>query len=225
MSDFAKYRTIKELSLEYNVPGKIIYDFILRYDIKRVVARGVWLKYLKNVCPEIEKCTAKLILVDKKHLSKVLKEKPLMKKKKDKNKELSINFTLEEKLDLLLSKIEEIKSEIKEQNTISQKKEMTIGDIKFEKDQILKLTKALRIYGRKQINLYKKLEELTGEDLHKRSRLEEQICFTKGYSKSVTKRNSLMINIILEDDKLRKTYLDILYKEEKRIMKENLLIA
>ena len=102
---------------------------------------------------------------------------------------------------------------------------MTIGDIKFEKDQILKLTKALRIYGRKQINLYKKLEELTGEDLHKRSRLEEQICFTKGYSKSVTKRNSLMINIILEDDKLRKTYLDILYKEEKRIMKENLLIA
>lgn len=226
MYECKDYCTIKEIQKDYNFSGTEILNIVKQNNIQMFVITGKWLKYLKSVNPKINKMASKIVLIDKEHFVRIMKEKEIeLKQLFIEQKNNLPKTSLEEKLDLLLDKIEEIKTELKNQKFKETKKEQSLGDIKFEKDQVIKLIRSLRIYGQKQRAFYKKLEELSGEDIYKRREFEKQIALTKGYSPSVAKKNSLIINIILEDNNLRRVFLDLLYKEEQRMMKENLRVA
>lgn len=226
MYECKDYCTIKEIQKDYNFSGTEILNIVKQNNIQMFVITGKWLKYLKSVNPKINKMASKIVLIDKEHFVRIMKEKEIeLKQLFIEQKNNLPKTSLEEKLDLLLDKIEEIKTELKNQKFKETKKEQSLGDIKFEKDQVIKLIRSLRIYGQKQRAFYKKLEELSGEDIYKRREFEKQIALTKGYSPSAAKKNSLIINIILEDNNLRRVFLDLLYKEEQRMMKENLRVA
>lgn len=226
MYEFKDYYTIKEIQKDYNFSGTEILNIVKQNNIQMFVITGKWLKCLKSINPKINKMASKIVLIDKEHFVRIMKEKEIeLKQFFIEQKNNLPKTSLEEKLDLLLDKIEEIKTELKNQKFKETKKEQSLGDIKFEKDQVIKLVRSLRIYGQKQRTFYKKLEELSGEDIYKRREFEKQIALTKGYSPSAAKKNSLIINIILEDNNLRRAFLDLLYKEEQRMMKENLRVA
>lgn len=226
MNEHKNYCTVKEIQKDYDFSGTEIFNIARQNNIKMCIITGKWLKYLKGINPKINKMASKVALIDKEHFIRIMKEKEAeLEQLFIEQKDYSPKTSLEEKLDLLLDKIEEIKTELKNQKFKEARKERSLGDIKFEKDQVIKLVRTLRIYGRKQRAFYKKLEELSGEDLYKRREFERQIALTKGYSPSSVKKSSLIINIILEDDNLRKAFLDLLYEEEQRMIKENLLAA
>ena len=202
MYEFKDYYTIKEIQKDYNFSGTEILNIVKQNNIQMFVITGKWLKCLKSINPKINKMASKIVLIDKEHFVRIMKEKEIeLKQFFIEQKNNLPKTSLEEKLDLLLDKIEEIKTELKNQKFKETKKEQSLGDIKFEKDQVIK------------------------EDIYKRREFEKQIALTKGYSPSAAKKNSLIINIILEDNNLRRVFLDLLYKEEQRMMKENLRVA
>ena len=222
-----KYYTTKELLEKYNVPRGSLYYLLEKYRVKYTVISGNNLKVFKEEKPEINQSKNKLTLIRKKEFDRTLKKVFENYKRKPFSKRNRQSFDIEEKFDLLMKNLEEIKAHLCEEKTLKQEKPIrkSFVDIKYEKDQVLKLMRALNVCGQKQRIFYEKLEQITGEDLHERSAFERQIALTKGYSKTKAANESRIINIILEDDILRSSFLKILYVEEKRVIRENMIAA
>lgn len=222
-----KYYTTKELLEKYNVPRGSLYYLLEKYRVKYTVISGNNLKVFKEEKPEINQSKNKLTLIRKKEFDRTLKKVFENYKRKPFSKRNRQPFDIEEKFDLLMKSLEEIKTQLCKEKDSKQEKPIrkSFIDIKYEKDQVLKLMQALNIYGRKQHIFYEKLKQITGENLHERSAFERQIALSKGYSKTKAANESRIINIILEDDNLRNNFLKILYAEEERVIQENTIAA